>query len=421
MALIVLAMFTVLGIAHIRAANSCLVETENLSHVHRARQQAESGLVYFTFLLTGVEIPTGITGQELVTYLADELPAPLDAEISADGPGRGFTATLSAVDTVVTLSVSGRESQVRRTVSMDFNLVPGKIFGYAVASAGHFKIGGSSRIQGANSPSEADVLSVTYETNRAFTLTNSAAIEGDVYATNPEANVNVSGNATIGGEDRHSEDILDHIHIGIRDVAFPEVAPAVFESFATNIVDGDTPTDGDTTFTNIRIAAGTDPDFSGDTTINGVIFIETPNKVEFSGKTTITGVIVTQDADGGSYRNNITFKDNMTLRGVNQLPDESQFAGLKALPGSFLLAPGFEVEFEDDFGAVYGAMAADCFRLKKNKGGTVHGPIICYSSEETKLQGTSILTFDRSGSSEVPSGFAKPMALEAVPSTYREH
>jgi len=424
LALIVLAMFTVLGVAHIRAANSSLLKAANLNRVHRARQQAESGLEYFTYILTRTEVPAGLTGESLVAAVAAALPAPLNTEISADDSDGGFTAALLVEGSVVTLTVRGRQGQVQRTVTMDFNLAPAasSIFDYAVAGMGKIQMSDNSRIQGANGPFEANVLSATYQTNKAFKLSDNARIDGDVYAPNPDAYAQLSGNASIGGENRQSEEIQDHIHIGIEDVEFPEVDPSVFESFAVNIVEEKTETNGNRTFTNIRIKAGADPDFSENVIVNGVVFIEKPNKVKFSDNATITGVIVTQDAgDGAHNANKIEFKDNARIRGVGHLPDESAFSGLKELPGSSLLAPGFGVMFEGDFGTIEGAMAAKCFTFDKDVSGTVRGPVISYGSEQIKLSGNSVLAFDRSGSPEVPPGFSMPSTLVAVPNTYREH
>jgi len=423
LALIILAMFTILGVAHMWTANSSLVQTEDLSRVHRSRQQAESGLDYFRLLLTSVEVPAGVTGDDLIAAVVEALPAPLNTEISADGSDNGFTAALSTDGDVVTLSVSGRHGEVQRTITMDFSLVPGSgIFDYAVAGMCEIEMKDDSRVRGANSISEANVLSATYSTNKAFKLSNNARIDGDVYAPNPDAYAELSGDASIGGEDKDSGELPDHIHIGIDDVEFPEVDPSVFEAFAVNTVDKDTNTTGSEAFTNIRIEAGANPTFSDDVTIMGVIFVETPNKVKFSDNVTITGVIVTQDAgDGAHGANKIEFKDNARIGDVEELPDEPQYSSLKQLPGSSVLAPGFEVKFKDDFGTVKGALAADKLTFDKDTSGTVHGPIICYSSQKIKLSGNSVLTFDRSDSQEDLPGFVKKMSLLAVPSTYREH
>jgi len=51
-------------------------------------------------------------------------------------------------------------------------------------------------------------------------------------------------------------------------------------------------TSADATFENIRVVAGTNPNFTGHATLKGIVFIEAPNVVTFSGGTTITGIII---------------------------------------------------------------------------------------------------------------------------------
>ncbi|MDY7010552.1 MAG: hypothetical protein SVV80_07340 [Planctomycetota bacterium] len=350
-------------------------------------------------------------------------PALFGAETSFDDDDLGFTAVISTSGDGITLSVRGRDGDVYRTVSMDFNLVSGGsgVFDYALASKGGIKMVGRSAILGANSPSEANVLSAATTGNKTFTLTGNACIEGDVYSPNAAASAQLSGNISIGGEPRSSEAILDHIHIGIEDQEFPEIDPRVFEPFATTVVNAGTPTSSGT-FTNIRIAAGANPTFSGDVTIYGVVFVEQPNKVKFTGTTTITGVIVTQDAGDNTYNTNtIKFAGQTTAQGVEQLPDKPQYTALKELGGSFLPGPGFGVEFAGGFHVISGTMAADDFKFTGDAGGTVHGSVICYGSAELNLSGNSTLTYDRSGSPETPSGFVIPLVLAAVSSTYMEH
>lgn len=146
-------------------------------------------------------------------------PALFGAETSFDDDDLGFTAVISTSGDGITLSVRGRDGDVYRTVSMDFNLVSGGsgVFDYALASKGGIKMVGRSAILGANSPSEANVLSAATTGNKTFTLTGNACIEGDVYSPNAAASAQLSGNISIGGEPRSSEAILDHIHIGIED------------------------------------------------------------------------------------------------------------------------------------------------------------------------------------------------------------
>ncbi|MCK4602985.1 MAG: hypothetical protein KAU28_10995, partial [Phycisphaerae bacterium] len=345
--------------------------------------------------------------------------------IAFDGQDRCFEVTFSlADDSSVYLRVNGRAGAICRSAGMNLQLMPGAsaVFDYGIASRSSIRMMGNASVTGENDPSEANILSATYDDPEAFKLTGNPAIEGDIYASNPDAYVRLTGNASIGGETNGSEDIEDHIHVGIGEVEFPEVAPAVFEPFATNIVNSSTPTSGNRTFSNIRILAGSNKTFSGNITLNGVIFIEAPNTVHFSGNVTITGVIVTEDAGEGVYDSNtIKFTGNTVARGVGQLPDTPEFHELRNMPGSFLLAPGFGVQFTGNFGTVNGTMAADSFKFAGNSSGTVHGTIINYSDSEFKLTGTTKITIDRSDAPGSPTGFATPFILTVNPNSYTEY
>ena len=424
LAVIFLAMFATMGIAYATTANNSMLRAANLSGVQDAQFQAESGLDYFTHLLQQVEIPRNLSGQDLLTAVESALSAPLNAEISAEASGRGFTAALAANGSTITLTVHGRAGAVRRAISMDFASVPAGsvIFDHGVSSMGPIRMTGNARLIGLNSPGEASVYCGTYATDEAYNLTGNCSIDGDIYAANPDAYATLTGNISISGEGIWSGQILDHVHIGAGDQEFPEVDPAVFEPFATSIVDADTSTSGNKTFSNIRILAGVNPTFSGNITLRGVVLIEQPNQVTFSGNLDITGIIVTEDAGDGAYESNtIRFAGNTTVNGVEQLPDEPQYADLRQMPGSFLLAPGFGVEFTGNFGTVGGMMAADKFKFTGNAGGTVHGSIICYSDAELSLTGNSNLTFDRSSTPSTPPGFSLPDTLAPLPATYTEH
>jgi len=289
-----------------------------------------------------------------------------------------------------------------------------RLFDYGIASRGRIIMTGNARVLGVNDPHEADILSATYSTPEAVRLTGNPTIDGDVSTCSPFSYVSITGNPDIGG---HTDwDVIqDHIHTGIGDVAFPEIDPTVFEPFATNLVDSSTNTNGNRTFENIRIAAGTNPTFSGNTTLRGVVFIEAPNKVRFSGNLDFTGVIVTEDAGEDAYDDNtIRFTGNMTSAGVETLPDAPQFAALREMPGSMLLAPGFGVHFTGNFGTVNGAMAADKFVLTGNSGGIVHGPIISYGDSDFTLTGNAHLAIDRGHYLHAPSGFVPEPATAAL-------
>lgn len=443
LAMVLLTVFSSLAVAYASFSNTTLRTAENMSSVQDARMQAEGGLTHLTMVLSELTLSAGATGQAMMDDLASSLTSRLNgtanlqgAQVAyngetitipsiAMGSGKAFYASITRVNnTIVRLAVTGSDDDVSRTVSMDFNLATGRsaVFDYGIASKSPIRMTGNARVRGANSPAEANMLSATYNSDEAFKLTGNCNLEGDIYMSNPDAYVSLTGNVTIGGENNWSGNIEDHIHIGIGEVEFPEVDPTVFEPFATNVVDSSTSTSGNKTFTNIRILANSNPTFSGNITLKGVIFIEEPNNVHFSGNVKITGVIVTQDAGENNYDSNkIKFTGNTTVKGVEELPDTAEFQGLRDLPGAFILAPGFGLQFTGNFGTVSGAMAADEFKFAGNAGGVVHGPIINYSDSEFKLTGNSNLIIDRSDVPDIPPGFASPGKFEPNPNSYVEY
>ena len=338
--------------------------------------------------------------------------------------GRSFSAVLSLdANSDLRMLVTGTCGSVTRKVGVSFALVPGGsgLFDYGIASKGKISMSGNARVRGANDASEANVLTATYSDNEAIALSGNCRLDGDISIANPDGYASLAGNISVGGENLWSGGIDDHIHVGIGPVEFPEVDPTVFEPFATNVVTSSTSTGGNKTFENIRILANTNKTFSGNIDLNGVVYIEKPNRIHFSGNVKITGVIVTEDAgDDVHDTNTIKFTGNTTVRPVTDLPKDPQFSRLRQMPGSFLLAPGFGAEFAGNFGTVSGCMAADRFKFTGNAGGTVKGGVINYGDTEFKLTGNSNITVDRSDSAEEPPGFSIPGKLLVRPDSYFE-
>ena len=443
MALILLALVASLAAAFAAEVNMDLRQADNQLRLNKTRLQAESGIAFYSRTLQEIALPPGVVGQEALDALATSLRAKLDGTVNLVGQsvgydgtqisiphivldenGNGFSATLSLnPDQTVCLVVTGRDGSCTRRVRLDFRVVARKSvkFDYGVASKGKIKLTGNARVKGANDPAEADVLGGTYSDLEAAKLTGNCELDGDLVISNPNAHVTLIGNIAIGGASQQSGDIYDHVHIGVGEVEFPEADPSVFEVFATNVVDSSTVTSGNKTFSNIRILAGTDPTFAGNITLKGVVFVETPNKVKFAGNLNLIGVVITEDAGDGELDGNyIHFTGNTSTQGVESLPDQSEFAGLKVLPGTFLLAPGFSVKFAGNFGTVNGAMAADEFKIAGNAGGTVHGPVINWGDTEFMLTGNSNITIDRGGSFELPQGFTTGAGLSPMSGTYQE-
>jgi len=279
---------------------------------------------------------------------------------------------------------------------------------------------GNAKIQGLNSTDEANVYIESPGQLLALSMIGNSQIAGDVSVVNSTAFATVAGNSLIGGET--GQDAIDnHVSFGVDSMELPIPYPSTFASYATNIVDASTDTHGTLTFENIRIIAEANPTFSGNITINGVIFIESPNSVAFTGNTTITGLIVADgDLDSPISSDQIQFAGNLTSYSVSQLPGDSVFDGLRDLTGTFILAPGFECSFTGNFSTVNGSIAASKVSFSGNANGTITNSVINYSQEPMSITSNARLYFDRSVSVDNPSGFSSNEVLEFVPSSYSE-
>ncbi|MFW6155337.1 MAG: hypothetical protein ACOC95_08980 [Planctomycetota bacterium] len=439
---IFLALFTTLAGAFHAATSMAFQQANSMAGMQRAHLAAESGLAHVLTTLRDVSVAGSQTGEEYLVDCANHLADAMDGtanvdngEITYDGTtvrvpriavrdtGDAYDAQVVALnDDNLAITVHGYSGRAARTLYIELATRNRRsaVFDYGIASRSKIVMTGNARVTGVNDPHEADILSATYSDPEAVRLTGNPTIDGDISTCNPLSHVSVTGNPRIGGETNWTA-IQDHIHTGIGDVEFPEVDPTVFEPFATTIVDGSTRTGGNRTFENIRIAAGTNPTFSGNITIRGVVFIEAPNEVRFTGNLNFTGVIITEDAGENVYDDNtIRFTGNMSSAGVEDLPNSPQFADLRDMPGSMLLAPGFGVHFTGNFGTVNGALAADKFMMTGNAGGIVHGPIICYSDSDFTLTGNAHFAIDRSQYDGDPPGFAQDSTMTPAPDTYRE-
>jgi len=339
--------------------------------------------------------------------------------------GQSFSAQITKVDVVpetLKLSVTGVYGSVTKTISANYKygVRNDTVFDFGVATKGPLSLAGNIELEGANVSVESDVFIQSQNQNEALSIIGNSQIAGDVTITNPDAYVTLQGGqAGIGGET--GDAAMEHVCIGEKPPEFPAPNPAYFESYVLNTVDSFTDTSADATFENIRIEAGTNPTFSGSVILRGIVFVETPNIVTFTGNTTITGIIVGNGSlEDDSGVNQIHFVGNVESYPVSELPDETQFDGIRSETGTFLMAPGFHLSFGGNFSTLNGAVAGNGIEFSGNAGGTINGTIINYSDEAMTLSGNSDLYFNRSGTVDVPTGFIQDIVLHYDPSSYSE-
>ena len=417
---------------------------ENQRKADCTRACAESGLQITRFWLSRFSVE-GTTDPTLVF---EKLYESLQADLSANGIynitpyydgssltipavtldatlGQSFSVQMTQIDSkTLQLDVTGIYGTVTKTIRVNyiFGVRKDTVFDYGVATKGPLHLSGNIELEGINVSVESDVFIESQYQNEALSIIGNSQIAGEVKITNPDAYVTLQGGqASIGGET--GEAALDHVTIGEKPPEFPVPDPGYFEQFLVggDIIDPSTDTSADANFVNPRILAGTNPIFTGNVDLKGVVFIETPNIVTFAAGITITGIIAGDgDPNDDSATNQINILGTVESHSVENLPAESQFDGLHDETGTFILAPGFHVAFGGNFQTLNGAVAGNGIEFFGNAGGTINGTIINYSDQTMNLSGNSDLYFNRSGTTEVPAGFVPRIVLHYDPDSYSE-
>jgi hypothetical protein len=354
-----------------------------------------------------------------VVWAGDTIYVPSAADnyyIPLDEGGAGFRAMITDMDDgTVTLKVWGRYrgAIIARAILLTFEAKPkdATIFQYGVVTRGPIQMTGNASIVGPENALDGSVLS-TYKNPTQTSMSGRAAIGGDLYLTDPDAPVSFSGQPSVGGNS-NSAMRDEHIHRGVPEPDFPTVDTSVFVPFVTN-----TYKPGQSVYTNTLVPANTNPNFSGQTTIEGVLYIRYPNRVSFTGQTTVRGVIVVENGAPSTQGNSIKFSGGVS---VEPFPENNPKIppALRELKGSALLAPGFDVTLTGHSGVFGGAMVADSFNFTGGAGGNVDGTMIALTSKAFDLTGASGVA-RRPGKFPIPAGLLLPMAFKPLPETYLE-
>ncbi|MFC1652232.1 hypothetical protein ACFL3F_00790 [Planctomycetota bacterium] len=446
MILSVMAAFAV-SFAAISRAN--LQIPKNQHKVGCARDAAESGLAAIRYLLNGVYIPGTNSPTARLSYINSHI----QDRISQDQETYGETSTLSSFLTLnnsyvvippVTLDSSTNDffwaymtqpdintlriyvegwhksGDVRRAIQLDweYDETANSVFDFGVATKGPLSLQGKILLDGVNLSVESNIYIESYNDLLALEITNSQ-IGGTIKIANPIPIIDIQGGqASVGGES--GEDALDNIYTDVPCAQFPTPDANVFKPYATTVFDI-SGTSTDAVLENVYIPANTNPKFSGQTVIRGVMLVETPNIIEFQGGVDITGVIVGDgDMDDDSATNQMIFGGNVASDPVDALPDETQYEGLEEQQGTFIMAPGFALSFSGSFETLSGAIVGNGITFSGSAGGTIAGSVINYSDSKMEISGSTDLFFNRSGLEGLPAGFVPHLSLKCKPSSYTE-
>jgi Tfp pilus assembly protein PilX len=441
-AMIFVLVFSALAVSMAAISGTSTQIAENQRTANGARACAESGLEVTRYWLNNLSIP-GTTGpSQRLQQIADTLQNTLSSNgitnvvSSFDGSSitipsvtldsadeQSFSAVITQIDSeTLQIDVTGTRGSLTRTLRAHYKFATRAhtVFDYGVATKGPLALSGNVELETVNVSVGSSVYIESTNSNLALSITGNSQVAGNVGIVNPIANVYLQGaKAGIGGQTGQAA-IDNHVSFGAPATEFPAPNPSYFEPYVTGIVDSTTDI-SDVTLDNVRIAAGTNPTFSGQVILRGIVFVEAPNTISFEGNTTITGIIVGDgDVQDDSGTNQLNFVGNVTSYPVTELPQEDKFAAIRTQTGTFLMAPGFSTSFGGNFHTLNGVIAANGINFHGNAGGTVNGSIINYSQTQMELTGNSDLRINASGTTNMPAGFTPEVILRYDPTAYSE-
>jgi hypothetical protein len=327
----------------------------------KALMSAESGLQFMRYQLAKVTIPPSTSTANLLQELYDDLSVSDDilgnlqsgATIVKSGntilipaesnkmiltnatENNGFRIVITDVGSVgevvcTVTGMSGANIVSTKGVRLDFSRQPIEtaVFDYGVAARGRVVIqkGTVGGVSGISADTIANIMS-------ARGNSGSLAISGGTVGGNLGV-LDSKSNATITGGTVHGTSNLTNIYNNYLQVVaepeFPVIDTTAFAAYATNPYVA-----GSTTISNVRIPANTNPNFTGNMNIQGILYVESPNKITFQGNTTLAGFIVVEGTND-STANTITMSGNFSVANV---PADSQFDSVRAITGVAVVAP----------------------------------------------------------------------------------
>lgn len=449
LALVVLALCTSLAVAVASGTGANLARIDNMQKSFNAQLAAESGLAFMLQTISEAKLPKDTDYDTLMTNLAAELGDALNdtpnlgdstvtmmgSTVSVPAITMGdavFYTTLTRLNTdgdgnqQCRLSITGASDGMTRSISIDLCLktTPPPLFDYGIASKGTIDISGNAKILSLSEAGDASIFSAA-DDSTVISAAGNATLAGDLYACAEDVSaISLTGNSEVGGTTDTDEIYSEHVHLDQDEPEFPEFDLSPFPGLATETVDSSTKTSGNKTFNNIHILPDANPTFNGNIVINGIAYIEAPNNVKFNGNLVINGFVVT--SDGGDLPisgNQLTFNGNVSVPGVDALPDTEEFADVKLQKGTAILAPGFGVTFKGNNSGINGLIAADqlTFRGNSTLGGELTGMILGLADLPMSLRGNTTITINREEDDYTPVGFLYTSTFSVVANSYAEN
>jgi hypothetical protein len=435
LAMLYLILFATMAIGFYAAVTTASQTSMADQRVTRAYLAAETGMDFMRQRLAQVSIPAGTppttvgSTKGVLDVLYDQLSATLndqtnfkDKPIAKVGnsiriPGdltqrvdidadSGFRATIDDMTGEIVVTIVGRygTTNVGRAFAMNYTRTQKQstVFDYAVAAKGRVVMSKGS-ITGVAGVSDDKVAQVMSAKGTLGAITMSGGTIGS--ATGGQLNVSLADEsstltiedlAKVTGGSVHGSSIASNILNNYTKVVdkpeFPIIDTSIYKPYATNTYAGES------TLKNVRIPAGTNPKFTGGATIQGILYIESPNTVEFRGNTQLQGFIVFENK-GSTAVNVIDQRGNFSHM---PLPSGPEYDGLRSTSGLAVLAPTTRMLNS-------GSVDSDL------KGNVVLGTFANAGSADWTIQNGSMLLMDDSVDSAIFNGKTVKFASTGAP------
>ena len=267
------------------------------------------------------------------------VPGNADGYIKLDPEGDArFRATIQDSDGDITVKVDGfyGASNAKRSIVMDFSRKQrtSSIFDFAVASQGQVQMDRGE--VNAVDPRESSLATIYSARTSGDAIKVTGGIIGGKLNVLNTATLSVTG-GKVDGTSIPGNIIASHTTFMDEAPDFPAIDPTVFKQYAVNTFNG-MPKKGPPP-QNILIKKNTNPKFNANDTIQGIMYIESPNVVTFNGNFNLQGIIVMEKS--ASTTDALVFKGGFSQSSVPT--NDPAFENVSKLTGVSILAPGAAV------------------------------------------------------------------------------
>jgi len=457
LAMLFLVLFSTLAIGFYAATTTSSQIASTDETIARSYLAAESGMDFMRYQLANVKVGTATPSYQVLDKLYASLQTQLNGTynitngpeanrsivkngntISIPGPAgsliyldnahqSGFHVMITDTAGEIVVKVDGAHggTTVGRAFQMDFSRQQKatSVFDNAVFSEGGITIkkGAITTTTGV----DAKIATVMSALSNGTSITMTGGLVGGKLTIMDDATVSVSGGSVDGAT--MVREIMDptagHITQTSKAPDMPDIDPTAYKVYATNPFVASTKK---TTRKNTIIRAGTGTPsspviFNANDTLQGILYIESPNCVKFMGDFTCQGFIVMEKSPTSPSTDYLDFRGNFAQ---DTVPNKPEFDNLRVTTGISLLAPTASVAMSGSVDSIFkGNVICDKFSFAGSANIQFdNGSLITLNPNpgSATFNGKTVL-FSSTGASNMPQlGFNYSQFFSPKPSTYAE-